>query len=157
MITLGLIWTAERVALLRAEYAAADMGDLYASICALPGDQPANRTAMAIHARRLGLRRDDPLARPGRPKNPKSAKVAKPRHVKVAKPRPVVVRRAAPEPLPKPTLPPLVERETRCLSMWRRNLRADGMVIAIACKLPPHEVYRLRAVARESLKHINRE
>ncbi len=147
MITLGLIWTAERVALLRAEYAAANLGDLYARICALPGDQPANRTAMAIHARRLGLRRDDPLPRPGRPKKAKAQKAIKPRSV--------VVRRAAPEP-PKPALPPLVEREARCLSMWRRNLRADGMVIASACKLPPHEVYRLRAVARESLDHVKR-
>ena len=90
MITLGLIWTAERVALLRAEYAAADMGDLYASICALPGDQPANRTAMAIHARRLGLRRDDPLPRPGRPKKAKAQKAIKP--------RPVVTRRASSKP-----------------------------------------------------------
>jgi hypothetical protein len=114
----------------------------------LPGDQPANRTAMAIHARRLGLHRDDPLPRPGRPKKAKAAKVAPP--------RPVVMRRAAPEPPPKPPLPPLVEREARCLNMWLSNLRADGMVIASACKLPPHEVYRLRAVARESLNHVKR-
>jgi hypothetical protein len=148
MITLGLIWTAERVALLRAEYATADMGDLYARICALPGDQPANRIAMAIHARRLGLRRDDPLPRPGRMKKAKAPKVAPP--------RPVVMRRAAPEPPPKPPLPTLVERKARCLSMWRRNLRADGLIIASVCKLPPHEVYRLRAVARESSEHVNR-
>jgi hypothetical protein len=148
MITLGLIWTAERVALLRAEYATADLGDLYAQVCALPGDQPANRTAMGIHARRLGLHRDDPLPRPGRPKKAKAPKASKP--------RPVVVRRAMPKPFPKPALPPLVEREARCLSMWRRNLRADGLIIASACKLPPHEVYRLRAVARESLDHVKR-